>query len=43
MFQSFYKEIIEMKSTQEENYYNMSSEIFNELNKNYKAAINELV
>ena len=43
MFQSLYKEIIEMKSTQEENYYNMSSEIFNELNKNYKAAINELV
>ena len=43
MLKSLYKEITEMKLTQEENYYNMSSEIMNALNKNYIAAINELI
>ena len=41
MLKSLYKGIIDMKSTQEENYYDMSSERINTLNKNYLAAILE--
>ena len=39
VLKSLYKEFIEMKSTQEENYYNMSSERIKTLNKNYLAAL----
>ena len=38
----FYKEIKEIQSTQEENYYNVSTERINLLNKNYLSAINEI-
>ena len=37
-----YKEIKEIQSTQEENYYNVSTERINILNKNYLSAINEI-
>ena len=39
VLKSLYKEFLEMKSTQEENYYNMSSERIRTLNKNYRAAL----
>ena len=39
MLKSLYKEFVEMKLTQEENYYNMSSERISMLNKNYIAAL----
>ena len=39
VLKSLYKEFVEMKSTQEENYYNMSSERIRTLNKNYIAAL----
>ena len=38
----FYKEIKEIQSTQEENYYNVSTERINLLNKNYLFEINEI-
>ena len=41
VLKSLYRENKEMISTQEENYYNMSSERINILNKNYIAAILE--
>ena len=41
-FKILYKEIKEIQSTQEENYYNVPTERLNILNKNYLSAINEI-
>ena len=42
ILKSLYKEATEFKATQEENYFNMSTERIDTLNRNYLAAITEL-
>ena len=42
MFILLYKDMTNMKYTQEENYFNIESERIDTLNKNYIAAINEI-